>query len=154
QRGRVEIREAFEKNLSVRPRQTFFSRSDVRAAYPLGLIPKGRRELFRWFICVGQIEECLRLEEIWWFFLECAENPGREIARTYLFTPNWQKRYPDGLTVFGQESLAAWLSETYHLNESAKDLFVWPIALTPAEQIRLAYWAREDWRSRFPKPFV
>ncbi|MBV8586834.1 MAG: hypothetical protein JO308_11160, partial [Verrucomicrobia bacterium] len=61
--ARLKIKEAFERTLSARARQIFFARPDVRAAYPLGLTPPGRRDLFRWFICFGQIEHGLRLEE-------------------------------------------------------------------------------------------
>jgi hypothetical protein len=103
---------------------------------------------------VGQIEGGLRLEEIWWFFLECAEDPARELYRTYLFTPAWQQLYPDGLTVFGRRALATWLSATFHMREVWSDPEVWPVNLTPAQQVRLAYYSRKDWRAKFPGAFA
>jgi len=154
ERARAKIREAFERGMAARVRHAFFFRHDVRAAFPLGVTPIGRLDLFRWFICVGQVEENLRLEEIWWFFLECAEDPARELFRTYLFTPAWQKLYPDGLTVFGRQALATWLAETFQIKESWIDPETWPINMAPAEQVRIAYNSRQAWQSKFPNAFA
>jgi glycosyltransferase involved in cell wall biosynthesis len=153
-RARGKIKELFGRGIASRARQIFFFRDDLRAANPLGLMPTGRLGLFRWFIHVGQIEESFRLEEIWWFFLECAEDPARELVRTYFFTPGWQKLFPDGLTVFGRRGLATWLAETFHIKESWNDPELWPLNMTPSEQVRLAYRSREDWQSKFPNAFT
>jgi glycosyltransferase involved in cell wall biosynthesis len=154
ERAREKIKAAFERGIASRVRQSFFFRQDLRVAFPLGVTPIGRPDLFRWFIYRGQIEESLRLEEIWWFFLECAEDPARELVRTYSFTPGWQKLFPDGLTVFGRQGLATWLAETFHIKESWNDPELWPVNMTPSEQVRLAYRSREDWQSKFPNAFA
>jgi glycosyltransferase involved in cell wall biosynthesis len=148
--AREKIREAFRRDLSARAWQTFFSEKNVRTAFPLGLTPIGRLDLFRWFIGVGQIEAILRLEEIWWFFIECAEDPARELVRTYLFTPDWQRRFPDGLTVFGRDALADWLSRTYHITEDWVNPDRWLVNLTPEQQLRLAYRSRQNWQDKHP----
>jgi glycosyltransferase involved in cell wall biosynthesis len=154
ERARSHLKALFKKGIASRVRQSFLCRHDLKAAHPLGLTPIGRRDLFRWFAFPGRMEENLRLEEIWWFFLECAEDPAGELVRTYLFMPAWQKLYPDGITVFGRRALAKWLSATFHLTESWIDPDKWPESITPAEQIRLAYHSRPEWQSKHPLAFT
>jgi GT2 family glycosyltransferase len=149
-KARDQIQLAFEKRLSARARQLLYFRDDLREAFPIGLTPIGRRELFCWFIRHGPGEANLRLEEIWWFFLECAEKPARELVETYLFTPEWQRAYPDGLTIFGRRALANWLAAKFDITEDWIDPERWPVQMTPAQQIRLAYHAREHWQDRHP----
>jgi len=125
----------------------------VRAAFPLGLLPPGRRGLAAWMLRHGSADEGLRIEEAWWFILGCAEDPAGELVRTYLFTPAWQEAHPCGLTVFGRDAFAAWMTQRYHLspdNAGWLDPAAWPVRLTPAEQVRLAYAARDEWRSAHP----
>jgi FkbM family methyltransferase len=147
---RNHIKTAFEERPSTRARQLLYFHEDLREQFTLGLTPIHRRGLFRWFLCQGREEEKLRLEEIWWLFLECAENPSRELVRSYWFTPEWQEARPDGLTVFGREELASWLARRYHISADWLDPEEWPVQLTPAQQIRLAYNANGDWQKTHP----
>jgi glycosyltransferase involved in cell wall biosynthesis len=150
EQARSHIKAIFEKGLSARARQTFCSRDDLKNAFPMGLTPVGRCGLFRWFMRHGRTEGNLRLEEIWWFFLECAEDPPIELVRTYLFTPEWQESHPDGLTVFGRRGFAAWLAARFCITGNWINPDEWLVEMTPAQQIRLAYHAREDWQQQHP----
>ncbi len=140
----------FSHNPSARARQIFLYRSDVRQVMPHGLTPIGQRELLRWFARHGRPEFGLRREEIWWLFWEAAEQPARELVRAYLFTPDWQRRYPDGLTVFGRNAFAAWFAATYRIHAPWTQPAAWPMVPTPAQQLRMAYLARAPWRLAVP----
>jgi glycosyltransferase involved in cell wall biosynthesis len=144
------IKAIFERGPSARARQTFWARDDLKTAFPMGPTPAGRCGLFRWFMRHGKTEGNLRLEEIWWFFLESVEDPARELVRTYLFTPEWQESHPDGLTIFGRRSFATWLAERFRIRENWINPDEWPVEMTPAQQIRLAYHARENWQQKHP----
>ncbi len=151
--GAVEA--LFRQDPALRPRQIYFWREDVREQIPLGLLPPGRRALAVWMFRHGMSEHGLRLEEVWWFLLSCAEDPAAELVRTYRFTAPWQQGSPHGLTVFGRSAFAAWLAERYGVHPGAAWLrpAAWPVALSDAEQIRLAYAAIESWRVRHPAAF-
>ncbi|MDR3435682.1 glycosyltransferase family 4 protein [Telmatospirillum sp.] len=120
QRSRDAIAEVFSDRPSARVRHIVSIRDDLRAAYPLGSTPAGRRELLRWLLGDGRQEHDLRLEEIWWFALECAERPAAELVASYLFQPAWQAEFPDGLTVFGRRRLSDWLVSSFGLRRSAE----------------------------------
>ncbi|WP_322042773.1 glycosyltransferase [Paraburkholderia sp. J67] len=148
--ARKQIAAALAEDPGRRVRQCFLAREDLRAAHPLGLTPAGRSGLFRWVARNGRVEDKLRLEEIWWFFLSGAENPAAELVRTWQFTPAWQALYPNGLTVFGRKAFATWFAERYQIAAQWADPYAWPVDLTPAQQIRLTYWIREDWQAEHP----
>jgi GT2 family glycosyltransferase/glycosyltransferase involved in cell wall biosynthesis len=152
--ARSNIAAAFAADPAARARQYYFCREDLRAAFPLALLPPGRRDFADWMLNHREISE-LRLEEIWWLLLQCAEDPAGELVRTYLFTPAWQEAHPDGLTPFGRDRFAAWLCNYYDLPEDAEWLRPqnWPVGLSSNEQIRLAYAARDDWRLAHPDAF-
>lgn len=149
------VHDALAADINARPRQVYFRRSDLRSTFPLGLLPTGRRGLLVWLLRNGRIEEDLRLEEIWWFALGCAEDPPRELVRSYRFTPEWQQRHPDGLTVFGRDRFAAWLAGRYRLSSDLAWIRpeLWPEDMSPAMQLRLAYAARPNWRLAQPRSF-
>ena len=157
------LREAFAYRPAERVRQTFFLDHDLQRRFPLGLTPAGRRGLARWLMRDGVedsksvkklridgLRRGFRLEEIWWFLLESAENPARELVRTYSFTPDWQRLFPEGLTVFGRDQLADWLAGSFQLDEEWSKPDRWPVPLTAAQQIRLAYGHRPFWQHRHP----
>jgi glycosyltransferase involved in cell wall biosynthesis len=147
------IQQAFDAGLSDRLFQVYLLSDELRAAFPLALTPAGRRGFFCWMLIHGQKLPAVRLETIWWFFLECAEQPAAELVRTYLFTPQWQGIFPDGLTVFGRAKLAEWLIKFYKLNAGWANPSNWPITGTSAEHLRLAYSLREFWRRKHDRPF-
>jgi GT2 family glycosyltransferase/glycosyltransferase involved in cell wall biosynthesis len=148
------IAAAFIAEPAARARQYYFWREDVRTAFPLALLPAGRRGFTRWILRHRE-EGQLRLEEVWWLLLQCNEDPSCELVCTYLFTPAWQEAYPDGLTRFGRDRFSAWLSTYYDLPEDTEWLNTrnWPVHLSHVEEIRLAYAAREEWRLAHPHAF-
>jgi glycosyltransferase involved in cell wall biosynthesis len=147
------IRSAFGAGLSNCLRQIYLIGEDLRAAFPLALTPAGRRDFFRWIFNDGRGLPGVRLETIWWFFLESDEDPGAELVRTFLFTPEWQRMFPDGLTVFGRAKLVAWLASFYRLEADWLDPKGWPMVGTAAEHLRLAYACRADWQLEHPNAF-
>jgi len=151
--GLEAVDAVFADDLGKRVRQFYFWADHLRADFPLALLPAQRRDWFSWLMRVGRVQENLTNEEIWWFFLSCAENPGQELARTYRFTPAWQERHPCGLTIFGQRKLAAWLADYYYLPRDEPWLAPeqWPLDMAPAEQIRAAYLAHDRWRLVHPR---
>jgi GT2 family glycosyltransferase/glycosyltransferase involved in cell wall biosynthesis len=135
--------------------QIYRLRGDLRRAFPLGLTPAGRRELLQWLTAHGCREGLLRLEEVWWFLLECAEDPAREVVRSYELHPEWQRMFPDALTIFGREAFAHWLQERHGITDAPwLDPARWPVSLTPLEEIRLGYAAHERWRRSVPDALV
>jgi GT2 family glycosyltransferase/glycosyltransferase involved in cell wall biosynthesis len=144
---------ALRENFGRRVRQVLLERPEVRKRFPLGCLPIGMRDLFGWFVRHGRSEAHLETDEIMWFFIECLENPAAELVRTYLFNPNWQQQFPDGLTVFGRQRFAAWLKELYEIEEDWVDSKTWSVDMSPDRQIRLAWYAREEWQRAHPDPF-
>jgi GT2 family glycosyltransferase/glycosyltransferase involved in cell wall biosynthesis len=147
---------AFEGKLAAECLRTYFFRGDLRAAYPLGLTPAGRSGWATWLLRSGGKEAQLRLEEIWWFLLSTADDPAAALVTTYRFTPDWQRAHPAGLTRFGGDAFALWLSERHLIASSTSWLRPehWVSGLTPSEEIKLAYAARADWQTRHPDAFA
>lgn len=135
---------------AARARQFFMSSTEVRAALPHGLMPAGRRSLFKWFVRHARDGASLTIEEIWWLFFQATEDPQGELCRAYLFTPEWQRLFPDGLTVFGWPSFAEWVRATYGPENLAGMSSAAPGHLRPEVQLRAAYWARPAWRAAHP----
>ena len=142
--------DALEARLSNAARQAFLSNELLDSVLPHGLTPAGMKPLFRWFMRCGMSDAQLRLEEIWWLFLEAAENPGRELVLAYSFAPAWQQQHPDGLTVFGRDAFVTWFAAEYGAWGSWLDASAWPSQGSPAQQIQVSYWAREPWRAAHP----
>jgi glycosyltransferase involved in cell wall biosynthesis len=142
--------DALSANLADSARQAFLSNLALSSTLPHGLTPTGMPRLFRWLLRHGADESDLRLEELWWLFLQAAQNPARELMLAYAFAPTWQKLHPDGLTVFGRDAFCVWFASEYGASGSWIDPLNWPTWETPALQIRSAYWARSLWRVTHP----
>lgn len=149
--GLEQIAAALASDVGGRARRVFLDNDELRRAMPHGLTPSGHRALFAWFMQFGREQEGLRLEEIWWLFLQAREQPALELARAYWFTPSWQEQFSDGMTHFGLNAFLTWCKEAYGMKEawlnreSWKDFFA-----PPHEQLRSAYWARPGWRELHP----
>ena len=59
--------------------------------------------------------------QVWWFLLESAEDPIRELVRVYLSNPSWQKHFPDALSPPGWKRFTHWLRERYRLDATGCD---------------------------------
>jgi GT2 family glycosyltransferase/glycosyltransferase involved in cell wall biosynthesis len=149
--ARSALTDCLAADVGARARQAFLFHDEIRSALPQGLLPAGQFELFHWFMRRGRRLAGLRFEEIWWLFWEASEQPARELVRAYEFTPAWQALYPDGLTVFGRRAFAAWFGSAYRVTWAWVDPSCWPVDMSAAQQIRLAYLAREDWSRRHPQ---
>lgn len=144
------LRDLFAAKISGRARRSFLWRDDVRARWPQGLTPAGRREVLRWFLRDGRREENLRLEEIWWLLWSAAERPEQELVWAYLLTPAWQRSFPDAMSRFGAERFARWFAAAFHVDGTWTDPSRWPLPGTAADQIRVGYAAHARWRELHP----
>lgn len=144
------LKAMFAADLGAEARRVFLWREDIRTVWPHGLTPVGRPDLFKWFVQHGRQEEGLRLEEIWWLFHEASERPEREIVNAFCVTPAWQKMFPDAVSPFGAERFARWFRSTYRVEGAWLNPETWLLPGSPSEQIRLAWWSREDWRKVHP----
>ncbi|MDQ2805066.1 MAG: hypothetical protein M3Y41_21200, partial [Pseudomonadota bacterium] len=147
---RKAIAAAFDQRAAEQMRRIFAVRHDLKAEFPLALTPAGLPDFVLWLLNHGIDEHALRVEAIWWLAVECSEDPAGELLATYLVTPEWQRAHPDGLTVFGRRDLADWLAHRYRLTAGWAEPSRWPVAMTPAEQVRLGYARRDTWQSRHP----
>ena len=147
------LKALFRDDIAARTRQVFLFRADVRETLPHGLTPPGQFDLFQWFSRCGKPENDLRWEEILWLFWQAAEDPALELVRAYLFTPAWQARHPDGLTVFGRQAFSDWFAAHYDVSADWLEPSCWPVRISLARQVRRAYFARDEWRSRHPAAF-
>jgi GT2 family glycosyltransferase/glycosyltransferase involved in cell wall biosynthesis len=121
---------ALEFNLAGRARQVALYDEALRQASPLFLLPPGRRclaaRLFR-----ASATGVIRLEEVWWTLMESAEKPASELVLTWLVTPEWQARFPEGVAISGREPFADWLRRDLCLEADWLDPRAWPAPLPP-----------------------
>lgn len=137
-------------DFAARARQFLMTRDDIRAVLPHGLMPSGRRSLWRWFFQHGLPDSNLSLEEVWWLFLQAAEDPQGERVRAFLFTSAWQRQYPDALTVFGWRRFSAWIDQTYGADQGVEASRLPSDLVDPAVQIRIAYRSSSLWQAIHP----
>ena len=88
----------------------------------------------RWLFAAGKRKFQLRDEEIWWFLVECGEDPTGGAAVTYLRSPAWQERFPLGITPFQWSELLAWIRRKYRVDLGE---ITPPEVLAPADEVRL-----------------
>lgn len=148
--AREALASLFDADFGARARRNLLSRTDIFGRWPLGLTPINRRELFQWFFEHGLDEGELCAEEVWWLFLEAAEQPARELMRAYLLRPAWQNMFPDAASPFGADRFARWVRSVHRVNDSWLDPSRWWFPGEPADQLRVAWYGRESWRQRFP----
>jgi FkbM family methyltransferase len=155
ERAKQELRNLLlREDIAASAPQMFLFRTDVRANLPHGLTPCGQGALFRWFMREGRRELDLKTEEILWLLMQAAENPALELVRAFLFTPEWQKIHPDGLTVFGRTAFSEWFAASYQVApESWLEPSTWPVSISAARQLREAYHACDEWQKRHPRAF-
>lgn len=135
---------AFQQRLGDRIRQAYDHLPDVRRCFPLALTPGGRKPFLQWLLARGKHDHGFLDEEIWWFLQESAEDPSQGVVATFLRNPDWQRRFPHGLTRFGQQALLQWLRDHYRIQHDWINQVAFPSLFTPAEELRLAYAAWAD----------
>ena len=77
-------------------------------------------------------------QQVWWFLLESAEDPIRELVRVYLTNPAWQKHFPDAMSPPGWKRLTHWLRERYSLDATGCD-YQSRSPLRPIEEFQAVY---------------
>ena len=105
----------FSRHPAHRIRRIFMWRQDIHRFFPLALLPEGRTRWLRWLLEFGRSTYGLREEEIWWFLLETAEAPNRELAYTWHLLPEWQQACPEALTPSGYPAFLNWVQATFGL---------------------------------------
>ncbi|MET3828481.1 hypothetical protein ABIC16_004236 [Sphingomonas sp. PvP055] len=149
------IAAAFRADPGARIRQMRLIHADVARAHLLALTPAGAGDLLAAVAADGTLGgEPIDLAHLWWFLLTVAEKPADGLVETFLFTPVWQRLFPDGVTVFGRRRLGEWLVASFGIAGDWTEPARWPEPFTSAEQIRIAYAARADWRAAYPAPFA
>jgi len=109
------VHAVFARGLEQRPRQRYDATLDMRKAFPLALTPAGRAHFLVYLLETAKDGLPLTDEEILWFHLSNAEDPYQGLVTTYLLTPAWQERFPDGLTRFGWDRLREWVRREYRI---------------------------------------
>ncbi|QGJ71955.1 Glycosyltransferase involved in cell wall bisynthesis [Planctomycetales bacterium 10988] len=151
--ARQTIREVFVQYPGGTVRQVMTFRKDVRTAYPTALLPTGLRSFLQWLLKWGKAEYSFSDEAIWWFCLEAAEDPLREITYSYQINPQWQEAFPAALSAIGQEPFLQWLKTKHRLNDPLLQAIrkrTQPLSL---DDLRIAYWSLPHWQSKFPRAF-
>jgi len=80
-------------------------------------------------------------QQVWWFLVESAEDPIRELIRVYVTNPAWQKHFPDAMSPPGWKRLTHWLRERYSLDATGCD-HQSHSPLRPIEEFQAAYRSR------------
>lgn len=148
--GAAQLVALLSSDFAERARQFFLASEEVRAVMPHGLLPSGRRGLFRWFMRHGLEAGDLALEEVWWLFMQAQENPQGELVRAFLFTAQWQQDFPDALTVFGWSRFSDWVATAYGVDRIPTGLVATVHFERPALQVRTGYMAHTAWRLAHP----
>jgi len=143
------IDDAFDIKLGVRTLEIILYDEGFREREPLFLLADGRRTVCRYVFDLVAGSR-LGLEDVWWFLLQAAEDEAGAVATTYAFTPDWQKKFPAGLSRFGREGFARWLTTTFGLTGAAVEADNWPVAHSDSEEFRLAWLSSSEWQQRFP----
>ena len=145
-RAVAHVREAFARRPGERVRLIFDHRLDLRADYPLGLMSAAQRSFAQWLLRGGKYDHDLTDEDVRWFLQESAEDPYAGVVSTYLRTPEWQERFPAGLTVFDYASLLTWVRDRYLLPGDWLPCREPPRFFRPADELRLLHQARPSLR--------
>ena len=143
------IRKVFEARLSAKIRLIYELRDDLQRTYPLAYLRAGRARFFRWLIAEGREQHDLSDASIWWFLIECDEDPARELVRSYKISPWWQRFFPDALTPVGWDRFAGWLKCRHGIDASGVDYHSHS-SLGSLEELSLAYGCRGEWKRQFP----
>jgi glycosyltransferase involved in cell wall biosynthesis/GT2 family glycosyltransferase len=144
---------AYSEALSVRAKQVVIFDYELRSVEPLLFLPTGRNKLIRVLFDAVKLGNLTR-EAAWWCLLELAEQPDRALIFTWQHTPEWQEKFPNGITRFGRDDFAAWLRANFQIDEKWLDASKWPDVLDLADQIRMALNGNSAWQAQFPKATV
>ena len=89
-------------------------------SFRVARIPSLIKGLLFWLVEHGK-QHGVTDRQVWWFLLESAEDPIRELVRVYMSNPDWQKYFPDAMSPTGWKRLTHWLRERYSLDVTGCD---------------------------------
>jgi GT2 family glycosyltransferase/glycosyltransferase involved in cell wall biosynthesis len=147
------VRAAFSSNPGARVRQLYGAQPGLRTAFPGATLAIGRSDFHRWLATYGKAEYCFRDEEIWWFMLQCAEDPVAELMYEYSVSPAWQAGFPDAMTDLGWPRFYRWVRPHFLPAADPLDPPAFRSPLGPLEQLRVVYECRPHWRRAVPDAF-
>ena len=89
-------------------------------SFRIARMPNLLERLGTWLFQHGR-QHGISNQQVWWFLLESAEDPIRELVRVYITNPAWQKHFPDAMSPPGWKRLTHWLRERYGLDATGCD---------------------------------
>ena len=114
------IRAAFVSQLGSQVRRLIDDQGLENPLFRIARMPHLLEGLGTWLFQHGS-KHGISDQQVWWFLLESAEDPIRELVRVYMTNPDWQKHLPDALSPPGWKRLTHWLRERYRLDATGCD---------------------------------
>ncbi|MGI9088413.1 MAG: glycosyltransferase [Chthoniobacterales bacterium] len=115
------IESVFRESPGQKVRELFLHSPELRARFPLGLLPVGQGKFVRWLLRERREKHGLREGEILWFLHETAETVPQMIQLSWLINPGWQEAHPFGLTNAGEADFRRWLRLEFDLRLAKTD---------------------------------
>jgi hypothetical protein len=104
------LRDLLACNYGARVARIWEIRYDVRDKFPYALTPHQRAAFLEWLFIAGPADYGVRPEEALWHIFELEADPSCGLARTYRYTPAWQRQVPNGLSSAGWDDLRAFVA--------------------------------------------
>jgi glycosyltransferase involved in cell wall biosynthesis len=104
------VRDLLACNYGARVARIWEIRYDVREKFPYALTPHQRAAFLEWLLIAGPADYGLHPEEALWHIFELEADPSCGLARTYRYTPAWQRQIPHGLSSAGWDDLRAFVA--------------------------------------------
>ncbi len=105
--------------------------------FRIARMPHLLEELGTWLFQHGS-KHGISSQQVWWFLLESAEDPIRELVRVYITNPAWQNHFPDAMSPPGWKRLTHWLRDRYSLDATGCN-YQSHSPLRPIEEFQAAY---------------
>jgi len=114
------IRAAFASQPGSQVRRLIDDQGLENPSFRIARMPNLLERLGTWLFQHGR-QHGISNQQVWWFLLESAEDPIRELVRVYITNPAWQKHFPDAMSPPGWKRLTHWLRERYGLDATGCD---------------------------------
>ncbi|MFD0938129.1 glycosyltransferase [Methylobacterium trifolii] len=141
---------AFANNFGQKCRQFLVNDGPRDEFEPLIILPDGRKtacqKLFAQ-VKIGLLSEVA----VWWYLLEAAEEPIRDLYVAWAVTPLWQEKVPLGGTVFGMKDLVIWFSEYYSISDDWLYRQYIPNIMSDIDQLKLLFRTDQDIQRLYPQ---
>ena len=114
------IRAAFASQPGYQVSRLIYDQGLENPLFRIARMPNLLEGLGNWLFQHGS-KHGISSHQVWWFLLESAEDPIRELVRVYITNPAWQKHLPDAMSPPGWKRLTHWLRERYSLDATGCD---------------------------------